>query len=256
MPSKIKVVMLVEGRDSSRIMYHGLKNDFDILKVIKEKKPPKTQLLLRRLKTLGPSKVMGQVSFMLYNQYLSRRSRPQIEKIKERYRLDNAPFPKEKLVRVQTLNSEETKRLLTRLAPNAVVVEEVDTLHEDVLNCVRAPFLHTHVGIVPKYQGAHGGYWALTQQDIPNCGVTVLRMEKGDGSGGVLYQETITVSDKDNFNTYPYHQVAKAIPLMKSALRDVSGRQRIIRPSGQPARLWYYPTLVEYMKNRILHNVK
>ncbi len=256
MPNRIKVVMLVEGRDSSRIMYHGLKDDFDIVKVIKEKKATRGQLLTRRLKTLGVRKVAGQISFMLFNKFLSRQSRPHIEQIKKRYALDNAPFPEQILQRVQALNSEETVQLLKFLSPDAVVVEEADTLSEEVLNCIDAPFLHTHVGITPKYQGVHGGYWALTQQDIPNCGVTVLRMEKGDGGGGVLYQETITVSEKDNFNTYPYHQVAKAIPLMKSALRDVSGTPRIIRPSGQPSRLWYYPTLVEYLKNRFLHNVK
>ena len=248
--------MLVEGRDSSRILYHGLKRDVNIIRIIKEKKASKSEILGRKLKALGVRKVTGQISFMMFNKFLNRRSRPQIERIKKRYRLDNSPFPEEILIRVPTFNSEQTLYQLKDLCPDAVVVDGAKDLSKELLNCINAPFIHAHVGIIPKYQGVHGGYWALTQKDIPNCGVTVHLMDKGDGSGGVLYQETITVGENDNFNTYPYHQVAKAIPLMKSALRDAPGMRRIIKPASGPAKLWYYPTLVEYLKNRILHNVK
>ena len=98
-------------------------------------------------------------------------------------------------------------------------------LFQKVLSCIDAPFINTHLGITLKYRGVHGGYWALANGDPDNYGVTVHLIDVGIDTGGVLYQKFIKVLKNDNFNTYPIHQIAHAIPLMKDTLNDIKENQ-------------------------------
>ena len=107
------------------------------------------------------------------------------------------------------------------------------------------------MGVTPKYRGVHGGYWALAMNDNENCGVTVHIVDQGIDTGGVLYQGLIHANESDNFNTYPIHQIAKAIPLMKTALDDVKNNCINIKDGIHPSRLWYHPTILEYIKHWI-----
>ena len=59
----------------------------------------------------------------------------------------------------------------------------------------------------------------------------------------------------DNLNTYPIHQMAKAFPLMKAALDDIKEKRINIKNGVHPSRLWYHPTLFEYVKNWVLKGV-
>ncbi|MOA28997.1 phosphoribosylglycinamide formyltransferase [compost metagenome] len=112
------------------------------------------------------------------------------------------------------------------------------------------------MGITPRYRGVHGGYWALANRDRENCGVTVHLVDKGIDTGGVMYQDVIHPDHRDNFNTYPIHQIAKAIPLLKKTLSDIRQNQVLIKPGVTPSTLWYHPTIFEYLKTRLTIGVK
>ena len=70
-----------------------------------------------------------------------------------------------------------------------------------------------------------------------------------------LYQDIINIEKYDNLNTYPIHQMAKAFPLMKTALNDIKEKRINIKSGVHPSRLWYHPTLFEYVKNWVLKGV-
>lgn len=251
-----KIVMLVGQGESSKIMYNGLKNDFNIIKIIVENKVSIKTVIQRRIKRIGLLRVIGQILFILLNKVLMRLSTFNIERIKKMYSLEDSDFPENIIVSVENINSKKTIEILNILKPDAVVVNGTRIISEKVFTSIKVPFINTHVGITPKYRGVHGGYWALTQKDQENCGVTVHLIDKGIDTGGILYQDTITITKYDNFNTYPYHQIAKAIPLMKSALKDVFNKNIKIKKMNGPSHLWYHPTLHEYIKYRIMYGIK
>ena len=72
----------------------------------------------------------------------------------------------------------------------------------------------------------------------------------------MLYQDTIRIGRFDIVNIYPLRQIAKAIPLLKKALNDVSRGSVKVKRGGEPSRLWSHPTLFEYIKFRLLCGVK
>ena len=252
-----KIVMLVDRSDLSRIMYHGIARHYPVAKVIMEDSVSKKVLIQKRIRRLGVFKVTGQLIFMVLSKVTRPLAQKRVESILHDYQASDAPYPKEKVVEVSSVNAPETIRLLQEIDPDVVVVNGTRIISEEVLNAVHASFINTHTGITPKYRGVHGGYWALTQHDAQNCGVTVHLVDKGIDTGGILYQETIKVTEADNFNTYPYLQVLEAVPLMSKAIEDaLADSLKTISRKDLESKLWTHPTIWEYLKCRITEGIK
>ncbi|CAK0759978.1 Formyl transferase [Gammaproteobacteria bacterium] len=226
---KIRIVMLCGNGQSSRIMYNGLASYEDVECVILENKPSGKLMIQRRIKKIGVLKTTGQLLFLIINKLLARTSKTRIKRLISDYGLNDENFPNDIIKKVDSINSEEAISLLKKINPDAVVVNGTRIISKSVLSSVNAPFINTHMGITPKYRGVHGGYWALANGDPDNCGVTVHLVDQGIDTGGVLYQDIIRADNCDNFNTYPIHQIAKAIPLMKAALNDVKAKRINVR---------------------------
>ena len=80
--NKLKVVMLICDGDSSRIIYHYLKDYCNVVCVVKEKPISSSILIKNRIKKLGFIKVLGQLIFMLFNKLLKIIDKNRIEEIK------------------------------------------------------------------------------------------------------------------------------------------------------------------------------
>jgi len=256
MGKKLKIVMLVGKDDSSNIMYHALKDAFQIEKIIMEEAVSKKKMISNRIKRLGFMKVFGQILFILFNKLLSKFSQSRIEEIMKVNSLNDKVIDEGKIMYVDSINDEKVIEILQKTDPDAVVVNGTRIISEKVLTSIDKPFINTHAGITPKYRGVHGGYWALANGDAEHCGVTVHLVDAGIDTGGVLYQETITVTEEDSFNTYPMLQVAKAIPLMKRALGDIQADTVNPKQIDLPSKLWYHPTLWVYLGDYLKKGVK
>ena len=254
--SKLRIVMLVGPGRSSRIMYHALAREVDIACVIREHGQSPAEMFARRLRRLGRLKVIGQAAFIASFRVMARFAEPQIRRLLAAYRLDDSPLPASVVREVVNINDLEVAQLLRETRPAAVVVNGTRIIAPAILDSVKAPFLNTHLGITPKYRGVHGGYWALARGDRANCGVTVHLVDAGIDTGGVLYQDRIEPDGSDRFHTYPVHQLAKAIPLMKQALADVAAGRLRPQPGVGPSELFYHPTLLEYLRHRLIRGVR
>ena len=62
---------------------------------------------------------------------------------------------------------------------------------------------------------------------------------------------------KDNFTTYPYHQFALGVELFAQVIRNFINEtlQEKSAPKGT-SKLWYHPTLGQYLYYRLLKGVK
>lgn len=252
------IVMLVGKDPVSNIIYHTLAQTFPVDAVIREEKLPVLTFLQRRLKKLGFSKVAGQLLFAAgivpVVTYFSRRRVRQIISLN---RLDTSEIPRSCTIDVPSVNSDITINELRRLSPRVVIVNGTRIIQENVLQSVDGIFLNTHAGITPMYRGVHGGYWALASRDAMNCGVTVHKVDKGIDTGSIIAQATITPTAEDTFATYPFLQIASAIPILKQAVSDaLAGKLSEIAPPPGKSQLWTHPTAWQYLKNRIRTGVR
>lgn len=252
----MRVVMLVGNGQSSKFMYNALKKKYQIIKVIQEENVSKTKMIKRRIKKLGLIKVLGQIIFIIFVSFTKIFSKKRINLLIEEYELDSTPFENEVLIKVKNVNSQTTINEIKKIKPDVVIINGTRIISKKVLNSVEAIFVNTHLGITPKYRGVHGGYWAIANSDIENCGTTVHLVDKGIDTGGILFQEKIKVSKNDNFWTYPIHQISTGIDLMKKTLDGIEKGIVEIKLNDLESKLWSHPDIYTYVKNYILKKVK
>jgi methionyl-tRNA formyltransferase len=138
-----------------------------------------------------------------------------------------------------------------------ILVNGTRIISSKVLDSVSARFINSHVGITPKYRGVHGGYWAIANDDAQNFGVTIHEIDTGIDTGDVLYQKTLTCSSNDNFITYPLIQTAGAIELLLIAMEEFNkDLLNPIKSVSTKSKLWYHPTLWNYLYLRLKKGIK
>ena len=242
-----RVVVLTCDGETGRIAARYLAACFPALAVIVEEPVSRSLLLRRRIKRLGLVHVGGQLAFMAFQRMQQRASNRRIAEIVRAAGLDARWPDGHELIPVPSVNSSECIGQLRRLQPVAILVVGTRIIAGEVLRAVDAPFINYHAGITPKYRGVHGGYWAKAQGDDGNFGVTVHLVDQGIDTGDVLYQARLAPTGRDNYSTYPYLQLAAALPLLERAARDaVAGT---LRPEkvDLPSLLWSHPTLWRYI---------
>lgn len=253
-----KIVMLAGEGESTNIVYNALTAKFSIDKVIMEEPVPRSQFLKSRVKRLGLVKVLCQLLFKVsIIPLLKRRSQRRILEIKRSYGLFDEPVKQCDLVRVRSVNDQETLALLRQLNPEVVVVNGTRIISKRLLESIPARFVNMHAGITPLYRGVHGAYWSLVDGRKESCGVTVHLVDPGIDTGNILHQGLVVPSDADNFITYPYLQLASGIPLLvKSVGEIVNGMLQVKDPPEGASKLWSHPGFFEYIWYRFSHGIK
>ena len=107
--------MLVGKGDSTNILFHSLKNEYDIVAVILEDAVSTKEFLNKRIKKLGIWKVTGQVLFQLsVSKILNRISSARKKEILEKYDLDDSKIPSEKVIKIDSVNNPKCISLLQK----------------------------------------------------------------------------------------------------------------------------------------------
>ena len=243
-----KIVILGTDCDSTNIIYNQIIKQFYIEKVILEKKENKMIFFKRRIKMQGIFAVLGQIAFILFvSKPLFYCSKKRIRQIVSTNNLNLGKIPSNKLLLVDSVNNEKTRQLLKRLNPDLVILSGTRIVSQKTLNAVNCKFINIHAGITPEYRGVHGAYWALVNNDKKNMGVTVHFVDKGIDTGNIIFQELIVPTKEDNFVTYPYLQLATAMNSLNKYIEKCLNNNIISYSKNRPGRLWYHPTLWQYL---------
>lgn len=257
-----RIVLLCEDGDSTRAVCYALRKTYGAgnLTVIMENPISRKQMAKGRVKKLGFLKVAGQILFVaLVVPMLNFLSRRRIAEIEKSYDLsDGLSDGSINIIRVDTVNSEETREALRKIQPKVVVVNATRIIGKKTLQSVSATFINTHAGITPLYRGVHGAYWALAEGKPELVGTTVHLVDEGIDTGKVIGQAFFEVSEADNFATYPYLHTAYALPILLDAVEDAL--QDDLKPKENilnlPSKLRYHPTIWEYFIFRFFNGVK
>jgi folate-dependent phosphoribosylglycinamide formyltransferase PurN len=252
-----KIVMLAGQGISTNILYQALKDEFAISTIILEKPVNKKEFLKKRIKKLGIWQVFGQTLFhLIIVKFLNLTSFKRKKEILKSYRLKNYLLPADKIININSVNDNDCLKHLQNINPDLVIVNGTRIISKKILSSVGATFINMHTGITPMYRGVHGGYWALVNNDTGNCGVTIHIVDPGIDTGTILYQKNIIIANRDNFVTYPLLQLGEGISCMKMAIRDIFKGSATPKNPKTGSRLWYHPTIWEYIYNRISKGIK
>jgi len=254
----MKIVLLIGKSESSIFLFNKLNKKFSIHSVLIEERVSIVKMLKSRVKKMGLIKVINQVFFQsIIVFFLKLFSKSRIEDIKNQFGLENNEIPLNKLINVNSVNSNECLEFLTDLNPDLIIVNGTRIINNKILNNVPALFINTHVGITPEYRGVHGAYWALVNNDIENCGVTVHKVDEGIDTGDLIVQSKINVTKNDNFVTYPYIQIGVGINLIEDTItRFTNNNLQFYKKVNSKSKIFSHPTFTEYIYNYLFMNVK
>lgn len=254
-------ILILGGKgDSTTILYNKLKNNFNIEKVILEDAPSKKRIIKNRIKRLGLIKVIGQLLFsVLLAKLIDKISVKRKKEILEKSQFDLTEIPNDQILSVNSVNIDETREAINNCSSKIIIVSGTRIIGKKTLSCIDKKFINIHAGITPKYRGVHGGYWAIANNDIELCGVTVHFVDKGVDTGQVIAQGLISPTKRDSFSTYPLLQLKKGIDLLEQVLFDLIEEKELngfnkfeVRDSKQ----YYHPTIWGYLFKLITKKVK
>lgn len=256
---KNNIVILGGKGHSVRMMYNELKNNFFIERVILESPPNKIKFIKNRIKKFGYTKVLGQILFSLFTvRILNILYRNRKKEILKNFNLSLSKIPKEKVVYVNSVNSDHSIEQINSCRSKYLIVCGTRIISRKTLNSIEKSFINIHAGITPKYRGVHGAYWALINNDMDSCGVTVHFVDKGVDTGKIIAQSTIKISKNDSFVTYPLIQFAVGLSLLKKILFDFFNgieRNKFISSNNESYQ-YYHPTIWYYFYAFFKHKVK
>lgn len=254
---KPEIVLLLGPSRSGTFLYNYLQQHFTIKAAVIEDGVSKKVLLKRRAKKLGWFAVFGQLLFQsTIPRILTSLSRKRHKELSAQYQLFQNPIPHTTITSVPSVNAPATIALLQQLKPGVIVINGTRILSKQLLAAVPCRFINTHAGITPKYRGVHGGYWALANGDAQHCGVTIHLVDKGIDTGDIISQHRINPNKKDNFTTYPLHQLGVALPhLVKSVHAALDNTLQTDKANGE-SRLWHHPAIWQYLYFWLTRGVK
>ncbi|MBK6330838.1 MAG: formyl transferase [Bacteroidetes bacterium] len=253
-----KIVLLAGKGESTNIVFNSINKNFGIYSAIIEEKESTKVFLKRRIRKLGIVTVIGQIIFqILIAKPLNYFSKKRKQEIINHNLLDLANIPNEKINAVTSINADTTISLLKNINPDIIIVNGTRIISKKVLSSVNCIFINTHAGITPKYRGVHGTYWALVNNDIENSGVTVHLVDTGIDTGNIINQATVTTTTNDNFSTYPLLQLSEGLKILNTAIQDFIDNSLVTQKEKlTESKLWYHPTIWEYLYYRITKGVK
>ncbi len=248
------VVLIVAGGELATRAVKHLSARFPGLVVLQEEPETKWQIIRRRTRLLGPVSALGQVAAGLAFRMVACFNMERARQIRQADPSDIAARDV-RIIKVGSVNSARCRRALQLLAPRSVAVYGTRIISQRTLDAVEAPFINYHAGINPKYRGQHPAYWARVEGDEVNAGVTVHLVDKGVDTGDVVYQAPVEFTAGDNIATYQYVQLATGMALLARAIRDVLDGRLRTHHVPLPSKLWFPPTIWQYLWNGTVKGV-
>ena len=136
----------------------------------------------------------------------------------QRLLLAAADYPRELDRSVSDINNSDTIDWLTERRPDILVVFGGRLIKSHVINLVPAAFT-VHLGWVPDYKGSQCIMWPIYNEEYAKIGVSLLNLEVGADTGGIIARSRIVIKAGDNEYALLARARATAVEMTVAELR-------------------------------------
>jgi folate-dependent phosphoribosylglycinamide formyltransferase PurN len=208
--------------------------------------------LRREIKRVGLPRFLDVVAFRVFNRIFLRRKDTRWESrfsadLVGRYPPIQADLP---TLQTSNPNSDEVVEFIERLAPDIVLARCKTILQPRVFSIPRRGTFVMHPGIVPEYRNSHGCFWALSNRDLDNVGMTLLKIDQGVDTGPVYGYFTYDYDERIESHTVIQKRVVyeNLDALARKLLEVDRGEAQPIDTAGRRSAAWGQPWLTKYLK--------
>jgi methionyl-tRNA formyltransferase len=246
MPSVILICHEDEPIDSEGIA-SWLACDFSLVGIVLLRDEPGSWLrkLRRESRRVGWIRLLDVILFRVFYQVSRARKDKQwaqnrVQALRLKYGADLDQIPR--LV-AHNPNDSRVRDFIAGLQPDFTIARCKHILEPAIFSIPRFGTYALHPGICPLYRNAHGCYWALTNRDFANVGMTLLNVDEGIDSGPIYLQASYPFDEVRESHIVIQHRVVlenlasisrtlRAISHDSARPLDVSGKRSVNR--GQP----------------------
>lgn len=153
-------------------------------------------------------------------------------------------------IEVNNINSAEVISFVKEHAPDVIAVCGTGIIRPKVFTLPPLGTINIHCGITPEYRSADTIFWALYNNEPDKVGVTIHFVDKGTDTGGIIFQEPVGVTERDDIATLYVKCIRRGAVLMDRALGEIeSGRVRTMVKEGIKSKAYYHIDLglVQYL---------
>jgi methionyl-tRNA formyltransferase len=155
--------------------------------------------------------------------------------------------------RVYDINSEETAALLESLAPDVCILMLMPIVKKKILSIPPLGMLVFHPGLTPEYRGTHSAFWAVVNGELWGIGWSLLRIDSGIDTGGVLAQASTRNPDplRESHVFLAHRSHVEGLPGVVATLRGLqAGEHPRVSTEGRSSHNYTHPGWTDYLKYR------
>ena len=153
-------------------------------------------------------------------------------------------------LRISDPNSNQAVQFIERLAPDIIIARCKTILQPRVFSLPRQGTFVMHPGIVPEYRNSHGCFWAMSNRDLDNVGMTLLKIDEGVDTGPVYGYFTYDYDERTESHFVIQKRVVfENLDALGEKLLELNcGEAQPIDTSGRRSTAWGQPWLTKYLK--------
>ena len=144
---------------------------------------------------------------------------------------------------VKVRKDEEFFHTLEQLNPDIIVVAAFgQILPESILNLPKYGCINVHASLLPKYRGAGPIQWAVINGE-KESGITIMYMEKGLDTGGMLKKVVVPLEEKETGESLHDKLSVAGNKILLEAMKEIE--EGTIRPEKQEDALSTYAPMLD-----------
>src|SRR5262249_16694095 len=152
---------------------------------------------------------------------------------------------------VSSANSKEAEAFIRDRRPDLVIARCKTLLAERVFSIPRLGTFVMHPGICPQYRNAHGCFWAMALADYGNVGMTLLRIDKGVGTGPGVGYVRVDADLRASHIVTQHRVVTEHLDAIRARLLEIeAGTAVAIETRTHASAEWGQPWLSALLKMR------
>lgn len=217
--------------------------------VIHETKAAVRRRVFRQFKRVGFLRFLDILAFRLHYRLFSAKSdaeweKEELAKLQKTYREQDP-----KILNVDSPNHKSVTTFMRDLKPDIVIARTKFLIKKRVYDIPSKGIFVMHPGVCPQYRNAHGCFWALSNRDLENVGVTLLRIDDGIDTGPVYGIYGYPFDEKsESHHRIQERSLLENLDQIKNRLLEISESRAVaIDRQGEPSATWGQPWFTKYI---------
>lgn len=122
--------------------------------------------------------------------------------------------------RIDDVNEEQCINICNVLQPDLVLIYGTGILKRNTIKRIGVDIYNIHSSILPYYRNVHSDFWAYTNKDYKNIGITVFKLDEGIDTGKIAKQVVCDILCDSKLYEYKVENLKNIVGIIPIFIKD------------------------------------